>query len=131
VIADRVVQRHPDKLLGAAIQVIDHASARAVDSECVEDVVAAHDGELGFGRSDFAEAHIAAVSGVELRLDMRVCEKHKIERAWCGRRADPEGRQGSRSACGGQSLQEFSAIQLHLRFLAPFCEREMLARQSS
>jgi hypothetical protein len=42
-------------------------------------VVAAHDGEIGFGGSDFAEAHVAAVSGVEFGLDVRIGEKDEIE----------------------------------------------------
>jgi len=48
-------------------------------------VIAAHDGEIGFRGGDFAEAHVAAMGGVELGLDVRVGEEDEIEGAWLRR----------------------------------------------
>ena len=45
----------------------------------VEDVVAAHDGEVGVEGGDFAEAHVAAVGGVEFGLDVGVGEEDEVE----------------------------------------------------
>jgi hypothetical protein len=50
------VKGHADELLGAGIEIEDRAGARGVDTGRVVDVVAAHDGEIGFCGSDFAEA---------------------------------------------------------------------------
>jgi len=81
-------------------------------------VIAAHDGEIGFGGGDFAEAHVAAVGSVELGLDVRVGEEDKIEGAWLrrfvsARFAGTESGQGCRCTRGGKGPQEISAIELH------------------
>jgi hypothetical protein len=85
-------------------------------------VIAAHDGEIGFGGGDFAEAHIAAVSGVEFGLDVGVGEEDEIEGAWLGLvnywkpywKPRWKRWQGGRKACGGEGLEEISAIPLHM-----------------
>ncbi len=87
----------------------------------VEDVVAAHDGEIGFDGGDFAEAHVAAVSGVEFGLDVGVGEEDEVEGAWLRvvnyRRPywKPRWKRRQRdcSACGGEGFEEISAIQMH------------------
>jgi hypothetical protein len=84
MVADCVVKGHADELLGAVVHIEDHSSTGGVDAERVENMIAAHDGEIGFGGGDFAEAHVAAVSGVELGLDVRVGEEDEIEGAWLG-----------------------------------------------
>jgi hypothetical protein len=80
-------------------------------------MIAAHDGEIGFGSCNFAEAHIAAVSGVELGLDVRVGEENEIEGAWLGlvvsRKWHWKRRQDCCGAGGGRDLEKISAMQLH------------------
>jgi hypothetical protein len=80
-------------------------------------MVAAHDGEIGLGGGDFAEAHIATVSGVEFGLDVGVGEEDEIEGAWLGlvNYGKPrwKRRQGGCGTCGGDGPEEISAIQLH------------------
>jgi len=96
-----------------------------------KDVIAAHDGEIGFGGGDFAETHVAAVSGVEFGLDVGVCEEDEIEGAWLGPIVQGKRWQGCSGARTGKCLQEISAIELHSRFISIFCGAEMLARRAS
>ncbi len=84
MIADRVVKRHSEQLLSALIEVVHHARAHIIYTEGIEYVISAHHGEFRLQPGNFFEAHITAVRRVEFRLNMRVGEKHEIERAWCG-----------------------------------------------
>jgi hypothetical protein len=112
------VKGHADELFGAAVHIENHSSTGGVDAEHVKNVIAAHDGEIGFGGGDFAEAHVAAVSGIELGLYVRVGEEDKIEGAWLrrfvgARVASTESGQSCRCTRGGKGLQEISTIESH------------------
>ncbi|HXN99467.1 MAG TPA: hypothetical protein VN881_10370 [Candidatus Acidoferrales bacterium] len=113
MVADGVVQRHGEGLLGAFVEVENHTGAHTVHGGGVVNVIATHDGEFGVGRCDFAEAHVATVSSVQFRLDVRVGEKNKIERARRERLDGREARQRHRGGGRGQCGEEFSAVEDH------------------
>ena len=84
VIADGVMKRHAEGLFGRLIEVEYRVGSVAIDGVGVEDVVAAHDGEVGIERGDFAEGHVAAVAGVEFGLDVGVGKEDEVEVGRCG-----------------------------------------------
>jgi len=79
VIADRVVERGLESRFGALVEIEEHVGTGTADIECVIDHIAAADGEFRFGRGNFCEGHLAAVRGVEFRLDVRVGEEYEVE----------------------------------------------------
>jgi len=81
-------------------------------------VIATHDGEIGLREGDFAEAHVAAASGVEFGLDVSIGEKDKIERARLRPIVEGEWRQDRCGASGGESLEDIPAIELHSRLFS-------------
>lgn len=85
VIADGVMNREGDELLGFLVEAVDQIGAKRIDAKSVEDVIAALDGKIRIERSDFAEAHVASVSGIQFGLDVRVREENEVEGTWGGR----------------------------------------------
>jgi len=115
VIADGVVERHAERLLGGFVEVEDGVGTSAIDAERIEDMVTAHDREVGVERGDFMEAHVAAVGGVEFGLDVGVGEEDEVEMGGRGGVGREDGRR--REACGrggeGGGFQEEAARQRH------------------
>jgi hypothetical protein len=99
VIADDLMERHLERGLRFLVEVEDGVGAVAVDGDGVEDVVAAHDGEVGIERGDFFVAEFAAVGGVEFGLDVGVGEEDEVEMGGCGGVGGPGGL--GRDGCGG------------------------------
>ena len=99
VIADGVMEGHAEGLLGRFVKIEDGVGASAIDAERVEDVVTAHDGEVGIERGDFFVAELAAVGCVEFGLDVGVGEEDEVEMGGCGGVGGPGG--FGRDGCGG------------------------------
>ena len=115
VIADGVMERHAEGLLGRFVKIEDGVGASAIDAERVEDVVTAHDGEVGIEHGDFFVAELAAVGCVEFGLDVGVGEEDEVEMGGGGGVGGPGclGREGCSGGGEGGGFQEVAAGEGH------------------
>jgi hypothetical protein len=78
-------------VLGGLVEIEDGVGASAIDAQCVENVVAAHDREIEIEGGDFFEAHVAAFASIEFGLDVSVGEEDEVEMGGCGGVGGPDG----------------------------------------
>ncbi len=82
VISNGMVHGHLQGLFGLFVKIKHSVGSLGPDGRCVVNVIAAHDGEIGFECRDFLEAHVAAVWCLELRFDVCVGKENKVEATW-------------------------------------------------
>ena len=79
VIPDGMVNLQPQGLLGVPVEIKEVVGSLAVHGEGIEDVVSALNGKVGLEGCRFAKGHGTSLGGFELRLDVGVGDKQKVE----------------------------------------------------
>ena len=133
VVADSVVDLQAEILLRLLVEVKELHGAGLRNSERVEDMVAAVDGEVRLEASRMLHRHIGADSGVQLRLNVRVCKEEEGEVFRLRRGGKQRGGRRCGSACGSKKSEKVATGGLHAIILDPGCyegENDLLPSHS-
>ncbi len=86
VIPDRVIDLHPQVLLGLAVEIEERESAFLGNRQRIEHMISALNGKVGLDATRLPEGHLRSLGRIQLRLDMGVGDKEKAERlgGWSG-----------------------------------------------